>query len=657
MSLETDRAPRRRKTATTDSSTGASKVQKPAAKQPAKKATKRTRKAAPKRKTTKKKQSTSPDEPPATDQVETQTESVTSVPADELEKENIESEHPAPFIPTPQHTQENPQLRALSATETPARGRVLSTPVRQPDTGPHSLSMPASASSVDTQVCGSALFAEALEAINAPSPFVSHEGSHDTHFTGPSPVVGQPTTDPSQLSQGFSVLSPSVSSADHGHFPAVQSLPQTLSAPVDVTQVTSASFHPQQTPDSAVQEPVNFWTPSTLSPILEEPESSSAVRHSTQLPALSEAHRVPESSQSVPLTSVHSPASSGTTTPEFQRDSPGQRAIFSAFQQTGAIFRAAISARPSLANRRRAFNSIPVPIQDSRTPATVAEATSFSGSVQVLAHSPSFASPTEEHLPSRLSPRTPQGPSSTSTQTTPGLFLSRPPEHHLEERPRCIHCSAILQCPNGHPHGAYPGHVHSGHNNMLTKKVAPRKRAHTDVSDNESADIATPSKRRNIGPPGSTPYVRRSTPLSNRLLNRATPYSEQRRRRVIESQGRIEKTLFRLPQLVAQTEADRQEAAEPPLGPCKEPDWDKARESVGLTDGHGEKPAQEPSTQPLSVPETPQRGWNIRGLINSVPRSFSRILPVLGLSPEKSREPREFFLTLLALSSEYLSLT
>ncbi|KAL2222721.1 hypothetical protein M432DRAFT_539391 [Thermoascus aurantiacus ATCC 26904] len=174
---------------------------------------------------------------------------------------------------------------------------------------------------------------------------------------------------------------------------------------------------------------------------------------------------------------------------------------------------------------------------------------------------------------------------------------------------------------------------------MLTKKVAPRKRAHTDVSDNESADIATPSKRRNIGPPGSTPYVRRSTPLSNRLLNRATPYSEQRRRRVIESQGRIEKTLFRLPQLVAQTEADRQEAAEPPLGPCKEPDWDKARESVGLTDGHGEKPAQEPSTQPLSVPETPQRGWNIRGLINSVPRSFSRILPVLGLSPEKSREP------------------
>ncbi|GMF69182.1 unnamed protein product [Aspergillus oryzae] len=46
---------------------------------------------------------------------------------------------------------------------------------------------------------------------------------------------------------------------------------------------------------------------------------------------------------------------------------------------------------------------------------------------------------------------------------------------------------------------------------------------------------------------------------------------------------------------------------------------------------------QEPSTPGRNTPETPQRGWNLRGLLSSVPRSFSRLLP-FGRPSESSED-------------------
>jgi hypothetical protein len=46
------------------------------------------------------------------------------------------------------------------------------------------------------------------------------------------------------------------------------------------------------------------------------------------------------------------------------------------------------------------------------------------------------------------------------------------------------------------------------------------------------------------------------------FLRKGKPYSERHRRREIEAQGRIHSTLLRLPELVAQTEADARARAE-----------------------------------------------------------------------------------------------
>ncbi|PKX88579.1 uncharacterized protein P174DRAFT_465091 [Aspergillus novofumigatus IBT 16806] len=145
--------------------------------------------------------------------------------------------------------------------------------------------------------------------------------------------------------------------------------------------------------------------------------------------------------------------------------------------------------------------------------------------------------------------------------------------------------------------------------------------------------VETPSsnKRRNVGPPGSTPFARRMTPLSRRITYNAAPYSERLRRRTIENQGRIHKTVFRLPQLLAQNEADRRAAESSPVKPCTEP----LQMNTESTEKQSKPNDQDPSDVSATAepPSTPQaRGWNIRGLINSVPRSFSRLLPRFGRS-------------------------
>ncbi|KKK16092.1 hypothetical protein ARAM_007360 [Aspergillus rambellii] len=173
----------------------------------------------------------------------------------------------------------------------------------------------------------------------------------------------------------------------------------------------------------------------------------------------------------------------------------------------------------------------------------------------------------------------------------------------------------------------------------LTTKKVNRKRSHTQATSETRAEPETPyaNKRRNLGPPGSTPYARRLTHLSRRISTNSVPYSERLLRRRAESQGRIHRTVFRLPQLVAQTEADRQASATPPFSPSPEPlqtDFDFSAEQTPTDDQNvTEQPAisQEPCT-----PEPPRRGWNIRGIFSSVPRSFSRFLPSFSRTPERS---------------------
>ncbi|KAL4897312.1 hypothetical protein BDV59DRAFT_198708 [Aspergillus ambiguus] len=179
----------------------------------------------------------------------------------------------------------------------------------------------------------------------------------------------------------------------------------------------------------------------------------------------------------------------------------------------------------------------------------------------------------------------------------------------------------------------------------LTPSKVNRKRSRSDASNEDRMAPETPiaNKRRNLGLPGSTPFARRLTPLSRRLSTNAAPYSERLRRRTIESQGRIHRTVFRIPQLIAQTEADRRVSESPSPSPFPEAPETTFDFTVERSQGDDDNSSQAAPSAPQE-PSTPEpssrRGWNIRGLLSSVPRSLSisRFLP-FGRSPGSTENP------------------
>ncbi|GES61863.1 hypothetical protein ATEIFO6365_0011038000 [Aspergillus terreus] len=179
----------------------------------------------------------------------------------------------------------------------------------------------------------------------------------------------------------------------------------------------------------------------------------------------------------------------------------------------------------------------------------------------------------------------------------------------------------------------------------LTSSKVNRKRSRSETGDERAPETPIANKRRNLGPPGSTPFARRLTPLSRRLSTNAAPYSERLRRRTIESQGRIHRTVFRIPQLIAQTEADRRASESASPSPFPGPPETTFDFTVERNQENDQTSQSEPSAQQEpSTPDSSRRGWNIRGLLSSVPRSLSisRFLP-FGRSPrtaESSAAPQ-----------------
>ncbi|OJJ44337.1 hypothetical protein ASPZODRAFT_18539 [Penicilliopsis zonata CBS 506.65] len=185
------------------------------------------------------------------------------------------------------------------------------------------------------------------------------------------------------------------------------------------------------------------------------------------------------------------------------------------------------------------------------------------------------------------------------------------------------------------------------------KKTKKRSRVeHSD--DEEEHALGTPAaKRRNLGPAGSTPFAgRRLSPASRLISSRAKPLSERLRRRTVESEGRLYTTLFRLPELVAQVEADRRASANGSETPDFEAPCEPMAHPIDQADLEDQENQVAAVTSESDLPQTPQRGWNIRGLFNSVPRSFSRYIPGFGRSPEKDEDT-----TVLQPASERLNRT
>ncbi|PGH07196.1 hypothetical protein GX51_01983 [Blastomyces parvus] len=218
----------------------------------------------------------------------------------------------------------------------------------------------------------------------------------------------------------------------------------------------------------------------------------------------------------------------------------------------------------------------------------------------------------------------PRTTTSIGTQTSPTLAS--------DIVPKCSCCSAILICPNNkhHVNPAF-GVEQPKSQRTLTKRTASprRKRARRRDSSDDDDDLRSSKKRRDAV----------TSSIARHRQRRVTPYAERSRRRAVESQGRIDKTLFRIPQLIAQNNADRDTTDNDKVDEAdvEEPAWDVLNQM--RADAAELSDQEQPQTpQP---PQTPTRNWDIRGLFNSVPRSISKLIPTFNLSPVRTGSSTE----------------
>ncbi|KAN0068713.1 hypothetical protein V8E54_013437 [Elaphomyces granulatus] len=176
--------------------------------------------------------------------------------------------------------------------------------------------------------------------------------------------------------------------------------------------------------------------------------------------------------------------------------------------------------------------------------------------------------------------------------------------------PRCPCCSVILICPNGHRQPVV--NILSPEARATKPTKATKKRTIRELTSSDDDAPRTP-KRRVVDRPGSIPFPQ--------IPTRGKPYSERRHRREMEAQGRIHSTLLRLPELVAQTEADARARAE---------DSDN---DDGLAADH-------PAPSPASPPINPRLGWRLPGIFsrNLFPSLRVPSLSFLAGSPSPRQE-------------------
>ncbi|KAK2789652.1 hypothetical protein FQN52_005991 [Onygenales sp. PD_12] len=161
--------------------------------------------------------------------------------------------------------------------------------------------------------------------------------------------------------------------------------------------------------------------------------------------------------------------------------------------------------------------------------------------------------------------------------------------------------------------------------------VTPRKRTRRTAED-DSADMPS-SKRRELGASSVARHKKRNV----------TPYSERRRRKALEDKGRIDKTIFRIPELISQNKTDQDIAGSSKSYTTdrdEEPDW-KVLDQMRADLQSQEETEQSAPPQTPQTPQTPTRGWHFRGLLDSVPRSLARFMPTIANSPSRTPRPTD----------------
>ncbi|KAF3491441.1 uncharacterized protein GIQ15_00958 [Arthroderma uncinatum] len=221
--------------------------------------------------------------------------------------------------------------------------------------------------------------------------------------------------------------------------------------------------------------------------------------------------------------------------------------------------------------------------------------------------------------------------------TTQPLLFSNP-NSNIQRTPICPCCSRVLVCPQNHTTWTHEGFRFAERTRQLTpvNTVTGKRRRETDedkenVGHQTARDEQRPKKK-----------VQRK-PIKSREIHRrrqVTPYADRQRRRVLESQGKIQRTLFRIPELIAQKKAAEAASLN---GNNNNANYDEQSDEVAISipvdttaTALSLSASNVHSSPPELQPSTPTRvGWSLGGLLGSVPRSISRFLPAFGAEPSQ----------------------
>ncbi|KAM5448530.1 hypothetical protein MaudCBS49596_005324 [Microsporum audouinii] len=225
------------------------------------------------------------------------------------------------------------------------------------------------------------------------------------------------------------------------------------------------------------------------------------------------------------------------------------------------------------------------------------------------------------------------------------IFLTTP-HVSIERTPLCPCCNRILVCLNNHTTWTHKGFYFTERAKQLTPPPAvtgKRRREAGEDKENENGDGQPTANQR------PAKKVQRK-PIKSREIHRrrqVTPYADRQRRRALESQGKIQRTLFRIPELIAQKKAaeaaslseDNNNAnydEHSDIDAISIPADPTATESR-VVSAHNIQ-----SSPPELRPSTPARaGWSFGGLLGSVPRSISRFLPSFGAETTRNERHDE----------------
>ncbi|KAL1953351.1 hypothetical protein VTO42DRAFT_2972 [Malbranchea cinnamomea] len=178
------------------------------------------------------------------------------------------------------------------------------------------------------------------------------------------------------------------------------------------------------------------------------------------------------------------------------------------------------------------------------------------------------------------------------------------PAEEVKDDPVVEQPTVLTETENTAPQPLTPSEIQPPVSKSPSTASASRKRSHDAVDGPDNPEDVPPASKR---------LYRMAAAVARQRLREYRPYGERRRRRLIENQGFLNTSMFRLSQITTPTSDDKE----------NNPYRPKLRRVIIQ-----ENPDDNDSTSDSTPqrPETPTRPWSWRSLLSSVPRTISQVL-------------------------------